>query len=195
MREVVLTAALASLAVCVLPACQKHERKLHPPAGQLVVHDEMSDLTFTMKPEGNGYGLTAGDGTSLGTVKIGERVVVHDASGRAVARVAHKPGGYELTDGDGIAALMGRIAENDQHVRLLTPTGAEFAVASGTQLKVSGEVVQATRQGDHVAVGRGGRRVVKVEGVVEPRAAAYLGATELDVYRRIALLVWTDRWK
>jgi hypothetical protein len=108
--------------------------------------------------------------------------------------VREKPGGYELSDGDGIPAVAGRITEGD-HVRMVTPTGAELLVASGTTLKVRGEAVQATKQGDHIAVGRKGRRIVKVQGNLDPRAAAFLGVTELDVYRRIALLVWTDRWR
>lgn len=188
-------AALAATTLLVLAGCHdKTKRKLTAPGGPITVKDELSDLSFTLTPERGGYAIATTDGTALGTVRIGETVVVRNAEGKAVAKVHQKPGGYELTDGDGIPAVAGRVTDHD-HVRMVTPTGAELLVASGTTLKVRGEAVQATRQGGHIAVGRKGRRIVKVEGELDARAAAFLGVTELDVYRRIALLVWTDRWR
>jgi len=151
--------------------------------------------SFTLTPQSGGYVLEAADGTKLGGVNVAKGVIVTGPDGRALARMQEKPGGYELADGDGIATILGRLSEDKGHVRLVTPTGAEFAVATETRLEISGEVIRATRHGDYIAVGRGGRRVVKVEGPVEPHAAAFLGATELDIYQRIALLVWTDRWQ
>lgn len=197
MRAVLLAAFVVALAVTTLSAgCSEHRaRKLQATAGPVVVHDELSDLSFTLKPTPAGYDLVAADGMKLGTVTLTGGVVVRGPTGRALARVQEKPGGYELADGDGIPAIVGRLSDDGGHSRLVTPTGAEFAVAKGKRLEISGEVIRATAQGKHIAVGRGGRRVVKVEGTIEPRAAAFLGATELDIYQRIALLVWTDRWR
>jgi len=141
-------------------------------------------------PKGHGYSLQGTDGNQRGKVKIDpDQVKIKDGAGATAAKAKAKAYGFKIYEGERAVA---KIKHKSAGYLLSHADGSELGTLNtkGAGGVVGGATITVkTQDAMHVVV-RDGETVGGVGVEVSPRAAAFLGVTELKYEQRLAAVIY-----
>ena len=143
-----------------------------------------------------GYDLESPDGTDLGKIKVeAGKVKLKDASGATQAKVKSKDYGFKIYADE--ETTLFKAKRKGAGFKIKGSEGnevGELAVdgARGTIGTARIEAKEAPEDGDAVIVTRDGAVVGKAGPGIAPRAALFLGMTEMSFEQRVAAMIHVE---